>query len=147
MKKDTWLLVANSSLARIFKVVKKSSLVELAVLEHPESRLHTRDLVSDKPGRSFESMGAARHAIELPTSPKQLEFVSFAKELARYLEEARTKGEFDRLYLAASPTLLGLLRQELTPLVTKLLNGEVNKDMTHLDSREIISHLPFLLYT
>jgi protein required for attachment to host cells len=145
MKKETWLLVANSSLARIFKIENRNSLVELKVLEHPESRLHNRDLVSDKDGRGFESMGPTRHAIEPPTSPKHQEFETFAKELANYLEEARVKGEFDRLYLAASPTFLGLLRQTLIPSTAKLLDGELNKDVTHLKPQEIMSHLPFLL--
>lgn len=144
MKKDTWLIVANSSLARIFKVEKKQLLKELKTLEHPESRLHNRDLVSDKPGRDFESIGPTRHTMEPPTSPKQQEFTLFAKQIAEYLEEARLKGEFDRLYLAASPVLLGLLRQTLNPSIVKLLNGEVDKDMTHFKPQEIVSHLPFL---
>ncbi len=144
MKKDTWLIVANSSLARIFKIENRHSLIELAVLEHPESRLHTRDLVSDKPGRDFERIGPARHSIESQTSPKQQEFNYFAKQLAKYLEEALAKGEFNRLYLAASPGLLGILRQILHPSLTKLLSGEINKDVTHLKPQEIMTHLPFL---
>lgn len=146
MKKDqTWLLVANSSLARIFKVQKRQSLIELEVLEHPESRLHDRDLVSDKPGRGFESTGSSRHSMEPQTSPKQLEFMTFAKNIAHYLEEARLKGDFNRLYLVASPTLLGLLRQSLYPSTMQLISGELDRDMTHMKSNEIIGHLPFLL--
>jgi protein required for attachment to host cells len=145
MKKNKWLLVANGSLARLFKVEKKDHLVEIKVFKHPESRLHTRDLVSDKPGRDFESANTARHAIEPPSNPKDLEFELFAKELSHYLEEARVKGEFDSLYLAASPSLLGLLRQRLNPSTAKLIQGEANKDMTHLTAQEMVGHLPFLL--
>lgn len=144
MKKDCWLLVANSSLARIFKIEKRQELKELKVLEHPESRLHNQDLVSDKPGRDFESAGVARHALEPKTLPKRHEFAVFAKFLADYLEEARNKGEFESLYIAASPALLGLLRQSLHPNTVKLIKGEVDKDMTQIKSQEILSHLPFL---
>ena len=35
MKKETWLLVANSSLARIYKVGAKQSLVEVEVSRTP----------------------------------------------------------------------------------------------------------------
>lgn len=145
MKKDTWLLVANSSIARLFKVIKKQSLEEMKVLEHPESHLHTRDLVSDKMGRDFESVGPARHSIEPHISPKQQEFINFAKQIARYLDEARLKGEYERLYLVAGPSLLGHLRHELSPSTAKLVQAEANKDITHLTPQEMVSHLPFLL--
>lgn len=147
MKTGTWLVVANSSLARIFKLEKKAALVEVAQFEHPESRLHIRDLVSDKAGRTNESIGFTRHQYEPRHSPKQIEFDFFAKSLAQYLEESRNKGEFGRLYIAASPTLLGLLRQALHPSTLKLLAGEVDKDMTHMRPDEILTHLPFLLTT
>ncbi len=144
MKKNSWLLVANGSIARIYKVEKQQSLIEVETLEHPESRLHNRDLVSDKPGRDFESVGFARHSLEPHSSPKQNEFNLFAKHLASYLENARNKGEFDRLYIAAGPALLGLLRQSLDATTTKLVSGEIDKDMTQMRPDEIVSHLPFL---
>ncbi len=144
MKKDSWLLVANSSLARIFKLVKRHELQELKTFEHPESRLHNLDLVSDKPGRDFESAGIGRHALEPKIMPKRQEFAVFAKHLADYLDEARNRGEFDTLYIAASPSLLGLLRQALDPHTAKLIKGEVDKDMTQMKPQEIPGHLPFL---
>jgi protein required for attachment to host cells len=144
MKKDTWLIVANSSLARIYKIEKRSELKELKILEHPESRLHNLDLVSDKPGRDFESTGITRHALQPKVLPKQHEFAIFAKSLADYLENARNQGEFQTLYIAASPALLGLLRHSMHPSTAKLIKGEVDKDMTQMKPHEILSHLPFL---
>lgn len=143
MKKVSWLIVANSSLARIFKFEKRNELVELKVFEHPESRLRNIDLQSDRPGRDFESMGTVRHAMEPKTLPKQHEFALFAKSLADYLENARNQNEFETLYIAASPSLLGLLRNSLHPNTAKLVKGEVDKDITHLKTAEIFSHLPF----
>ena len=146
MKKNSWLLVANSSLARVFKVQSPQSLIEIQVLEHPESRLHNLDLVSDKPGRGFESVGTQRHGLESGTTPKQDEFLIFARRLADYLKTAHQKGDYESLYIAAGPTLLGLLRQTLDPSVTKTINSELDKDMTHLRPEEMIPHLPFLAY-
>ena len=143
MKKNSWLIVANSSLARVFTLEKRDQLTELKVLEHPESRLHNLDLVSDKPGRAFESVGGARHALEAKTTPKKQEFAIFAKIIADYLEAAHQNGEFDTLYIAANPSLLGLLRQSLHPQTIKAIKGEVDKDVTHLKLQEISSHLPF----
>lgn len=143
MKKENWLLVANSSLARIYKLDKNHQLTELKVLEHPESRLHNIDLVEDKPGRDFESSGTRRHALEQKTSPKKQEFTIFARLLADYLENARNQGAFDALYIAASPSLLGLLRQSMHANTAKLIKGEVDKDMTLLKPHEIPPLLPF----
>jgi protein required for attachment to host cells len=144
MKKDCWLVVANSSIARIFKIEKRHELKEIQTLEHPESRLHNLDLVSDKPGRDFESAGIGRHALEPKVLPKRHEFAVFAKSLADYLEDARNQGEFDTLYVAANPSLLGLLRQALHPNTVKLIKGEIDKDMTQMKSQDILAHLPFL---
>lgn len=144
MKKESWLIVANSSLARIFKIEKRHDLKEINVLEHPESRLHNMDLVSDKPGRDFESSGMARHALEPKTLPKRQEFAIFAKLIAEYLENAHQQGEFETLYVAASPSLLGLLRQAIHPNIAKLIKGEIDKDLTHTKTPEIPEHLPFL---
>lgn len=144
MKKDSWLIVANSSIARIYKIEKRHDLKEIKILEHPESRLHNLDLVSDKPGRDFESAGIGKHALEPKTLPKKQEFAAFAKSLADYLENARHQGEFETLYVAASPALLGLLRQSLHPNTAKLIKGEIDKDITQMKPQEIPSHLPFL---
>ncbi len=144
MRKERWLMIANSSLARIFKIEKRQDLKEIKILEHPQSRLHNLDLVSDKPGRDFESVGAGRHSLETKVLPKEHEFEIFAKSLADYLESARNRGEFDTLYISAGPSLLGLLRQCLHPNTLKIIEGEANKDLTQLKAQEIPPHLPFL---
>lgn len=132
MKKDTWVIVSNSSLARIFKVEKGQSLTEVETFIHPASRLRDADLVTDKPGRGEQSAYPSHFGIEPKTTPKEHEIESFAKELAVHLETARTQGLFDRLYLAANPSFLGLLRNEFTSSIQELIIKEVNKDITSL---------------
>lgn len=70
MKKEVWVIVANSTYAKIYKAESNKSLKEISRFEHPASRLHEQDLVSSKPGRTFESVGPARHAVEPKTSAK-----------------------------------------------------------------------------
>lgn len=142
MKKDTWVIVANSSMARFFKVEKNTTLVEMEALVHPESRLHTQELVDGRPGRTYDSSGGARHSIDPPFSHHQLEFAAFAKELGHHLETARESGKYDRLFIAASPIFLGLLRQAMSNPTLQLIAGEVGKDMTHMKPDEIAQHLP-----
>ncbi len=146
MKENIWLLVANSSTARLFKIEKGRSLVLMESFEHPESRLHNRDLVSDKPGRAFESMGQTRHSLEAHHSPKHQEYTVFARDLVRFLESARMKGEIGRLYIAANPVLLGLIRESMSPELSKLIESELDKDLTQIQSQEILSHFPAFQY-
>jgi len=142
MKKSLWVVVANSSIAKVFKK-ESSSLTELKVLEHPESRLHNRDLVSDKPGREFESFGTARHALDPQHTPHEVEAMTFAKEVASFLQAARNNKECDALYLAASPSMLGLLRQELDSETQKLIESEVDKDFTQMKPSELFEQFTF----
>jgi|688.fasta_scaffold03110_13 protein required for attachment to host cells len=145
MKKDTWILVANSSCAKIYKVEKNLNLVELEVLEHPESRQKDADLVSSKPGRQFDSLGMGRHAYQQQTSPKLQEFETFARQLAELLDNAREKGLFGKLYLAANPSFLGILRPLLSISTEQLIAGEVDKDMTQLKAQQIREHFPLVM--
>lgn len=51
----TWIVVANSSHAKIFRLVKFPKIEEMTSIDHPESRLHNQDLEGRKPGRCFQS--------------------------------------------------------------------------------------------
>ncbi len=145
MKKETWIVVANSSYAKIYKVENNKKLVEIKQFEHPESRMHDRDLVTSNLGRTNASTGYRRSSMEPQTEPKIQEVHIFAKEISHYLDHAREKENLGRLYLTASPSFLGVLRQTLSSLTDKLIVGEVHNDMTHLKPDEIRSHLPLVL--
>lgn len=140
---STWVMVANSTIARFFEVEKSGSLKEVESFVHPESRMHARDLVSDKPGRSYESATVARHAIEPRTTPKEVEEDLFAKQISEHLHTAHQDGKFKHLYIVASPHFLGLLRQVMTPATTQTLKAEVDKDITHMPPLDIRKHLPY----
>lgn len=147
MSKEAWFVTANTSIAKVYRICSPQSLELISLLDHPASRLHNQELVADKPGRDFESMGHTRHSLEPHQSPKQHEGQLFAKTVAEYLLRALQKGSYEALYLSLSPNLLGLLRHELSPAVSKLVRGEVDKDMTQIDPKEIPGQVPFLLYS
>lgn len=140
---STWVMVANSSVARFFEMDKNGQLKEFNTLIHPGSRLHGRDLTSDRPGRAYESVGTARHAIQQTTSPKEVEFEAFAHFISDHLAAAHTDKQFDRLYIAASPHFLGLLRQTMKPSTAKALHSTIDKDMTQMTPDEIRTHLEY----
>lgn len=145
MKKQIWVIVANSSSAVIYEAVNNNSLKEVERFDHPNSRLHDQDLVSSRPGRTFDSMGPGRHAMEPPTSPKYHEFQVFAQNLAKRLEHAANEFLFTRLYVAANPQFLGILRDTFSTRVKNLIAAEVDKDLTTAKEELIRSHLPPVL--
>jgi protein required for attachment to host cells len=116
-------------------------LVELKDFIHPESRLHERDLVDSEPGRDFARMGPLRHAIEPKSTQKERESITFAKTLSDYLQSAHKENSFHELFVIAAPSFLGTLRQTFTPALTNLIKKEVNKDVVHLSTSEILSQL------
>lgn len=137
----TWVVVADNCQAKIFQVTKFPKLKEISHFEHPESKLHNQDLVSSKQGRTFQSSGTARSSYQPETEPKKHEAILFATEIARHLESAKNKGEYSRLYLLAEPSFLGLLRQHINGETKKSVVGEIAKELTAFDTKEIEEHL------
>ena len=138
----TWILIANGARARLFSNngpghgVKLVSDEELAGVNLPG-----REIMSDRPGRTFDSVGAGRHAKEPRTDAREIEKRSFAHELAAMLDDGLKQGKFERLVLVAPPGELGLLRADLPPAVHKRVSAELNKDLTGVPPSEIPDHL------
>ncbi|MBT8136068.1 MAG: host attachment protein [Gammaproteobacteria bacterium] len=139
----TWVLVAESSRARIFSTTgPRAGLDEIRGLTQPEVRLKERDLVSDSPGRSFDSGGAGRHAMGRESDQKRHETEMFAKTIAGELERARERGDFDKLILIAPPAFLGLLRKSMHHCCAERVVATVNKNLVQHDAADIRDHLP-----
>jgi protein required for attachment to host cells len=115
---------------------------EVARISDPLAHLHDRDLMSDRPGRSYERVGGARHAIERENDPRYREAVRFARRIARRLDEARRKDEFEQLIVVAGPAFLGLMRQEMSRPTRERVVHEVHKDLVHSPVDALRRHLP-----
>jgi protein required for attachment to host cells len=130
MNNVTWIVVADSSRARIFeRPARGAALVEMEGWVRPESRSRSRDLVSDRPGRTFDSRGRARHAKQPEHNPHQVQQDDFALDLARRLDRARKSGRFSRLVVVAGPRFAGLLHRHLPAATAALIRREVHKNL------------------
>jgi len=136
-----WIVVADKCKAKIYRSTKFPHIEEVSHFEHPASGLHNQDLISSKPGRSFQSFGATRHSYQPEVEPRQHEAIKFAIELARVLLVGKNNQEFNRLYLIADPYFLGLLRQHIDAEVQKLVAGELAKELTAFDKATVEHHL------
>ena len=144
-----WVLVADASRARVFAAENRvgSELEEVTDRLHPESRLHNRDLVSDRPGRAGDRGTEARSAVEEDGGPKGQEAAAFARELAGMLAEAAGKGTFEHLVLCAPPAFMGELREKLDDGVRQRVSLEGTKDLTRANrGADVRTHLPDFLY-
>jgi protein required for attachment to host cells len=134
----TWIVVANQELMRIYAREKKNGgLEEVKRLENPAGQRAARELVTDRPGRTFDSAGQGRHAMEPPTDPKEQEAIRFAKEIGREIEDGRIHDRFASLILVAGPQFLGRLRQELSDATQKTVEREIGKNLYQFDAAEI----------
>jgi protein required for attachment to host cells len=148
MPNTTWVLIADGARARLLAQAKPFAPLEPA-LEQEEftgSMAQSKEIGSDRPGRSFDSSGlGGRHAMVPPTDPQRYAKFAFARELAERLEEAVHEGRFARLILVAAPRTLGDLRELLPGAVKAKVVAEIDKDLTHVPLRDLPKHLASVL--
>ena len=138
----TWVLVADGVHGKIFlHEGKGSGFKELPDGAFAGTNRHTRDLVSDRAGRSFDSHGQARHMMEPRTDPHEDAKVRFARILANHLDQAASRDAFDRLVLVLPAKALGTLRAELAHRVTQRVVAALGKDLTNVPAHELDHHL------
>jgi protein required for attachment to host cells len=143
MPNRTWILIADGARARVLAQEKDFAAL-VPAFEQEEltgSTAQSREIASDRPGRSFDSAGQGRHAMEPPTDPQRYAKFAFARELATRLEEAAHGGRFARLVLVAAPKTLGDLRELLPAAVKAKVVAEIDKDLTKVPRPELAKHL------
>ena len=139
---NTWVLVADSSRARIFSAASSTSpLTEFHTLVHPESRQHEQDITSDLPG-SQAGQDGRHHGVSGKTEPKKTEATNFAKTISDYLQKSINKHAYTGLVIVAAPAFLGLLRKHIRPETLKCVTLELDKDLTQHSADDIRRHLP-----
>lgn len=137
-----WIVVADAARARIFSAAElPAPLREVEDLVQPEGRLPERALGADRPGRSFESVGGARHAMSPRTGPRAASRHRFAERIAERLDRGFAEGSYRRLALVAPPAMLGALRAALSPSCKAHCELELASDIARLGRVEIERHL------
>lgn len=140
--RKTWILVADGARARIVEHDGPGSGLKPALShEFAASHAPTRDFGADKPGRGMGRDGGSTHAKEPKVDWHTFEKHLFAAEMAKELEAAHNKREFDELVLVAPPETLGALRLGLGSHAKDFVTAEVGKDLTHLSLHQLGVHL------
>ncbi|MBD8064153.1 host attachment protein [Devosia sp. PTR5] len=142
MKKTvTWILIADGTQARVLENTGPGKgLNAVRDLDWSIVPLQSQDIDSDRPGRSFSSVGPGRSAVGPKTDPAQLREAEFVKGVAAELDKKARAGAFDRLVIAAAPIALGNLRKALSDHVKKTVVAELDKDLTNLPTPQLDKH-------
>ena len=124
-----WMLVADGRRARVLVEQRRG-----ASLEEPSDwamEIGEEDLYDpqDRPPRSFDRVGAGRHALDGGRSLHEAEEEKFLKRVADRLGEAERHNQFDHLVIAAPPRALGLLRNMLSAGVKARIRADLSKDL------------------
>jgi protein required for attachment to host cells len=137
-----WILVADGARARVF--INEGSgqgVRELPDRSFTGSRLRSRDLGSDRPGRTFDTAGCGRHAMAPPSDPHRQAEREFLKAVVDWLTDREQAGQFDHLVIIAPPRALGELRQLLPKTLIRKLAQEIDLDLSRATASEIEAHL------
>lgn len=138
----TWILIADGSKARIARNDGPGRGVKaVSGGEFHGRNLPSREIASDRPGRSFDSAGRGRHAMEPPTDPREHEKQAFITRVAAFLDKKAKQGSYDRLVLVAPPRVLGYLRNGLSDAVRHKVTAELGKDLTQVPLHELVDYL------
>jgi protein required for attachment to host cells len=92
----------------------------------------TREIGTDKPGRTHTSIRPGRAAME-PTDFHQQAEDRLMEEVAEGLAEDLRQQKFSSLVVAAAPTALGALRKAMSDEVRKSVVAEIPKDFTNMN--------------
>lgn len=126
---------------------QEGHLAEIENFVNPAERERNADLRTDGYGR-FYGKGEREqgHTAEPDISPKQHEAERFAIQLADYLDQARNHHQYEKLKLIAAPGFLGLLRNKLDEEVMKLVDLQLDQDLTKASVRELEQRLEQTLH-
>ena len=140
--KKTWILMANAGQARICLNEGHSDGVhEIAGMTFENEHLPAREIMADKPGRAFDSVGGGRHAMEYASDPTEQAEQKFAGHLSAVLDKALAEHRYDQLSIAAGPSMLASLRSALTPATRDRVHAEIDKDYTKMPIRDLADML------
>jgi len=136
----TWVVVAESSRAKIFQLEQNESersLKELKGFTHSNSRNHKSQLSGNQQKQSRHSQ-----LTNLQDTHKDHEREEFARSLGQHLNHARNKGQFKKLILMSPPKFLGDLRKNLGHETNKHVVSAIDKNLVKHNVQDIKAHIP-----
>lgn len=140
MKKDSYVLVADSGAARLYRAQDDHGNLQLVQERaNPAGRKTSTELETDRAGQQRNTIGGM-HSLAGDHDPQRHESEQFARSLCLLLQNEHQQKRFTDLLIAAPPKFLGDLRAHLTDDCRKVLVKTVHKDLLRSDVQDIAAH-------
>lgn len=140
-KAKNWYVIADGGRARFVERDERGAFRTVASFVSTELHARSSDLGRDRPARVMESATPGRSGIEPRRDLKEAAKEDFVKLVADELGVGHERGQFDSLVLVAPPGVLTELRNNLSKPLTKLVVGDVQKDLTKVPDHDLTEHL------
>ena len=95
------IVVVDGEHARFVQPDEDNALRTVGSIDSASAHRRSRDLGSDRPGRSFESGASARHALGQRHDLHAMEKAKFIRLVGEQINAASVRDEFDELLLVA----------------------------------------------
>lgn len=141
IRNGEWVVVCDGAKALVLENtgdIKFPNLKTVEVFE--QSNPATHELGTDKPGRSFSSVGHGRSGVEQTDWHDQAE-QSFLVKLAGHLDAALTAGKTKSMIMVAPPRALGMIRPHYSHALKAAVRAEIDKDLVKQPVHQIEKHL------
>ena len=137
-----WVVVCDGAKALVLENAGTRTHLNLMtkeVYEQPDPK--TSEMGTDKPGRTFNSMGGGgRGAIE-QTDWHDQEEQKLPHQAGGPPRQGSARRRDESLIVVAPPRAIGMLRREFSTHVRHALKAEVEKDYVKMPVEEIAKHL------
>jgi protein required for attachment to host cells len=139
--RDEWVVVCDGAKALVLQNTGDIKFPNLKTIEvYRQDDPPTREIGSDKPGRTHSSAGPGSSSVTQTDWHNQAE-QTFLTQLAHKLDAAVASGKAKSIILAASPRALGMIRPVYSHALRAAIRAEVDKDLVKLPVHEIEKHL------
>jgi protein required for attachment to host cells len=136
-----WIAIVDGEHARFVQPDNSNVLHTVHAVDSTSAHLRSRDLGSDRPGRSFESASTAHHAVGQRHDLHAMEKEKFARSVADELNAASAREDFDELLLVAPARTLHEVREALNSAAQARLVGTLEKDLVKVPDHELWPHI------
>jgi protein required for attachment to host cells len=135
-EKTYWVVVADESRAIFYtRDTRRAPLLEFFALDNEAGRKKAGEILADRGGRSFDSVGAGRHTVAVEKSdPKKHAATAFARQIAERIGKVTHDGSCRGYALIAAPRFLGMLRDAVSRRCQFEPFKTIDKDVVGQDS-------------
>jgi protein required for attachment to host cells len=134
----TYIVACSAATARLWRSDSRfGNWALVAEMDDELAAQRERDFQADRPGRSFDIIGAGRHTMSSPETSQDHQTLLFARQVASYLNNAVANGDVSRLVLLAAPGFLGYLRSELSDIALRAVALAEPRNLVDLDEKQI----------